>query len=88
MIGTPITNVTLVANTITEIEYPEAPQTADVINYGPGTVYASWLKAPAIAQADCLRLDASQSYEIKTNAPWQVLRMISAGTPAVQVVIR
>lgn len=88
MTGTEVTNVTLTANTVTEINYTTPTQSADVVNYGPGTVYVSWSKTPTVGAADCLRLDAGQSYEILKSTQWQVLRMISAGAPAVQVVVR
>lgn len=88
MIGQEITNVTLTANTGLAITYQDRQQVADIVNYGPGSVYVSWQKDAAIGDSECLRLDEGQTYQIKTKYHWQILHLISAGTPAVQVVAR
>ena len=88
MIGQEITNVTLTANTETTIEYPSAIQLADIQNQGPGDVYLSWRKTAMIGDANCIRLIAGDSYEIRSSGPFTKISFISVGTPFVQAVTR
>lgn len=88
MTGQEIINVTLVANTATQIIYASQIQNADIVNLGPGDVYVSWRKTATVGDANCLRLPEGMSYELRASAPWNTLSIIGSQAAAVQVVVR
>jgi|GEM_PF-3110966 hypothetical protein len=88
VIGSEVNNVTVNGSAATNIQYSSPQQSADIINFGPGTIFVSWRRTAIVGDVNCLVLPVGTSYEIRSSSAWNVLSLISDVETSAQVVMR
>lgn len=73
-----------------DVVFPTIEQHADIVIFGPGTVWLSWRKQAAIDDPECIKLtpDKVPGYELRQKAPWKVLSFVATEDTVIQVVTR